>query len=302
MNASCAPGRVAVIGDIAGHPRPLLRLLSSLGVEADPEVVGLSPGKKRGDAVAELDLIWPDDLQIVSAGDMVHRGPDSDGVIALIDRLVREGRWFPVVGNHEQLYVHRRVFGWEESVGPRSILRLHRWWNEGLMYGSLAIDTTTGRDRIVCHGGLTAGFWAEIGAPTTATEAAAAIRASGENLWRPGLMLGYNPSMSAGPVWAESGTEVALSWLADPDAAAAIDFDQFHGHSSIVRWPSQRPWNPHLIETLVQHGACIELDPSRSHVNITVNGTQIHGLDPGHGERAVTPWGAAVVDGTVIVP
>lgn len=297
---SFTPPRVAVIGDIAGHPRPLLRLLVELGVQVDPEVVGLNPGKKRGDAVAELDMIWPDDLTIVSVGDLVHRGPDSAGVIALVDRLVREGRWHPVVGNHEQLYVDRRIFGWDEHIGAESAARLNRWWNEGLMHGSVAIATTTGRDRIVCHGGLTAGFWRNVGAPRTAAEAAAAIRGSAGALWTPGLMLGYQPSFEAGPVWAEAGMEVALSWLSSTDSAERIDFDQFHGHSSLVRWPRATPGNPELIDVLLSHGARITVDHDRSHVDTLIHGHSITGVDPGHGQRAVTPWKAAVVEGTVI--
>ena len=55
--------RVAVIGDVGGHLAELRRELVRLG--ADEET-------------GEL----PDDLTIVQVGDLVHRGPDSAGVVS----------------------------------------------------------------------------------------------------------------------------------------------------------------------------------------------------------------------------
>ena len=79
---------MAVVGDIGGHVDELHRELGRLG--ADPQTGRL-----------------PDDLTVVQVGDLVHRGPDSERVIALVDRYLREqpGQWVQLLGNHEAHYV-----------------------------------------------------------------------------------------------------------------------------------------------------------------------------------------------------
>jgi hypothetical protein len=61
--------RVAVIGDIGGHLNELRTELVRLGAGQDGRL--------------------PDDLIVVQVGDLIHRGPDSDGVVALVDRYLR---------------------------------------------------------------------------------------------------------------------------------------------------------------------------------------------------------------------
>ena len=75
--------RVALIGDIGGHCEALRQELRRLG--------------------ATEDGCLPDDVVIVQVGDLIHRGPDSDGVIRLVDRYVTEQprRWIQLIGNHE---------------------------------------------------------------------------------------------------------------------------------------------------------------------------------------------------------
>ena len=90
-------GRVAVIGDLAGHLDELRGELVRLGADAST-------------------LRLPDDLTVVQVGDLVHRGPDSDGVVALVDRYLREQpeHWVQLAGNHEGQYVRDA-----SSTGPR---------------------------------------------------------------------------------------------------------------------------------------------------------------------------------------
>lgn len=62
--------RVLLIGDVAGHLDVLRWALGAHGVDLDTATI-------------------PDGLVVVQAGDLVHRGPDSAGVIALVDRFLR---------------------------------------------------------------------------------------------------------------------------------------------------------------------------------------------------------------------
>ena len=73
-------GPLDIIGDVHGELDALLSLLHRLGV--DPER-----------PVSERTLVF--------VGDLVDRGPDSPGVVALVRRLVEAGVARCVVGNHE---------------------------------------------------------------------------------------------------------------------------------------------------------------------------------------------------------
>ncbi len=73
-------GKLAIIGDVHGELEALLALLGHLGVDIDKCT---SPRK------------------LVFLGDLVDRGPDSPGVVALVRRLVDAGLAQVVLGNHE---------------------------------------------------------------------------------------------------------------------------------------------------------------------------------------------------------
>jgi predicted phosphodiesterase len=64
---------------------------------------------------------WHPDL-VVMAGDLVNRGPDSGGCLALFDRMRREHGWLPVNGNHE-VWVLNCGCTEPASVGEREIRR-----------------------------------------------------------------------------------------------------------------------------------------------------------------------------------
>ena len=70
-----------IIGDIHGELDALTALLFHLGYD--------SAGRH------------PQGRKIVFVGDLCDRGPDSPGVITLVQRLVENGNAFAVMGNHE---------------------------------------------------------------------------------------------------------------------------------------------------------------------------------------------------------
>lgn len=70
-----------IVGDIHGELTSLQALLLQLGYD------------KYGQ--------HPEHRKLVFVGDLIDRGPDSKGVIALVRRLVNEGNAYAILGNHE---------------------------------------------------------------------------------------------------------------------------------------------------------------------------------------------------------
>ena len=277
-----AAGRVAVVGDVGGHRCELVAELLRLG--ANPQTLAL-----------------PADLTVVQVGDLVHRGPDSEGVVALVDRYLHETprRWVQLAGNHEAQYLREPVFRWPVPLEPHAAEQLRRWWSTGRMHAAAAIGTPRG-DVLVTHAGLTEGYWrVALGEPPTAQQAAAALNSfigtHEEVLFAPGHMLGGGPaSGAAGPIWAAAATELIPSWL---HGAAPMPFGQVHGHSSVTDWRRRQLRGAPEVAVLVHR------DSDAAHETATLpGGRQIIGVDPGHGRRAHHPWRALVLPGAVVEP
>ncbi|TWH72615.1 metallophosphoesterase [Modestobacter roseus] len=276
-------GRVAVIGDVGGHSAQLRAALVALG--ADPRSGRL-----------------PADLQVVQVGDLVHRGPDSAGVVALVDRALTDqpDQWHQLVGNHEGQYVDTPAFDWPEVLPGDVQDTLRRWWHTGRMRTAAAITESDGGQVLVTHAGLTAGLHRRLGRPPTGDEAAAALNALRHDdpgtLWRAGTMLGGGaPDHSAGPVWAEAGAELAASWVADEARGARMPFSQVHGHSSVVVFDRGEPLlcAPELRDR-------VRLQQADRHVAVSAAGGLLIGVDPGFGKRAHRRWAPLVFSGAAV--
>ena len=259
---------VAVIGDVGGHLNALRYELVRLG--ADPHTGDLPPG-----------------LTVVQVGDLIHRGPDSRGVVALVDRYLREvpHRWIQLVGNHEAFYLGERSFQWPERVDNETAAAIVRWWAEGSMHVAAALPTTVG-DYLVTHAGLTAGIWRSVlGTPRSAAAAATALNrlgaAGASAVFRTGAMLGRRASGSAGPLWADAAAELVPSWL-----QTQLPFGQIHGHSTIVDWKTGQLRGS---STVTAHTTT---NPIARHEVTTLRGGSIIGIDPCHGVGAAHLWSA----------
>lgn len=259
-----------MIGDLGGHRQVLQDILTTLGVAFD----STDPSSHQ----RALDLDWPVDLHIVQVGDLVHRGPDSLGVITLVSALIQRGVWTQIVGNHEQLYVDHPVFDWPESIPDLAVSTLRAWWQDQLMVPAAAVETTDG-DWLITHAGLTAGFWEHgLGSPGLAVDALAGLaeaRADGA-LWFPGAMLTGSVNHCAGPVWAAAGSEVYSSWLS---TNASMPFHQAHGHSAAFAWDLDL-WR---ASQRVQRS--LDCDPTTRHITFSKGNRRIVGIDPGHGHQ-----------------
>ncbi|MGY0194582.1 metallophosphoesterase [Leptothrix sp. BB-4] len=74
-------GPLDIVGDIHGELPALMALLGHLGYS------------KSGD--------HPEGRRLVFVGDLVDRGPDSPGVVRIVQRIVESGRGAAILGNHE---------------------------------------------------------------------------------------------------------------------------------------------------------------------------------------------------------
>ncbi|MFT3660173.1 MAG: metallophosphoesterase [Gordonia sp. (in: high G+C Gram-positive bacteria)] len=263
--------RIAVLGDVAGHADQLRAELDRLGVR---------------------DGRLPDDLVVIQVGDLIHRGPDSEAVIELVDHhLERSGRrWVQLIGNHEAQYVHQPVFAWPQKLSRRSAKTLRRWVARGDARVAAAISTPT-REYLVTHAGLTEPFWRRIlGGPTTAADAASALngllRGRDASVFAAGVLLNRS-SPIVGPLWAQTATELVPGWL-----ATRVPFSQIYGHSTITDWADPVAPPPTLAGRLV-------VDHVFKHERIAVGDQELVGIDPGHGSHPVLPWRAFEVTGTV---
>lgn len=267
--------RHAVIGDVGGHLDGLWRELERLG--ADP-------------ASGRL----PDDLTVVQVGDLVHRGPESEAVIDLVDRFLEhgDGRWVQLAGNHEAQYLRHPAFQWRDWISTASADRLRSWWVAGEMVVA-AVVPHHDEEALVTHAGLTEEFWRrDLGSPPTAREAAERLNdmaAHGHSaLFRDGAMLTGRTSLRAGPLWAEAARELVAGWQ-----SRTMPFSQVHGHSSCYDWAAGA-WRVQVPDEVV---AATTLDHDRSHEQTRLDGGVLVGIDPDHGDQERGQWHAWVTAG-----
>lgn len=261
--------RVAVIGDVGGHLDELRRELERLG--ADPDTGTL-----------------PADLTVIQVGDLIHRGPDSDGVIAFVDRMLDEqpDQWIQLVGNHEANYLADPAFDWPEHLCAQSVQTLRRWWGDGRLLVAAAVRGRGQQDFLITHAGVTRTYWRSVlGAPHSAAGAAAALNAMiGHHdglLFRSGQMLGSGPPRpGAGPLWAAAGTELLPSWL-----TWRPPFNQVHGHSTLYSWQHGHFGTRREVRLRTRVDT-----RARHEVTMFAGGRRIVGVDPCHGVTAAPSW------------
>lgn len=284
MSAPSAPvpGRVAVVGDVGGQLPALRDQLVGLGADAET-------------------LALPPDLTVIQVGDLMHRGPDSPGVIGLVDRVMTEqpGQWVQLAGNHEALYLGLPQFHWPERLpGPAQEV-INRWWGTARLRIAAAVEID-GQDAhwLVTHAGLTQGFWRHfLGMPDSGVDAARSLnRLAGSLhekwLFRPGVMVTEKIDLSAGPMWASAPDELIPSWR---EAALQMPFQQVHGHSSLIDWVTGR----HL--GLADRVGPFTADDRLRHTTSLIGDRRIVGVDPGHGRRPAPTWGPLVLAGARVV-
>ena len=257
--------RVAMLGDVQGRLDALNRALASLGVR---------PGR----TVAEES--WPADVTVVQVGDLVHRGPASDAVVATADRHLREsGRWIQLLGNHEAAYLPggRWVVPGHEQLAAETVATIKRWYEDDVAQVAVAHD-----GMLVTHAGLTARRWHALGEPATAEAAAQALNAQAHfdpyEAFRAGWVITGTTAADPGVIWTHPTVELYPGWQAEPD----VPFGQVHGHMSAFRWHTGA-WDPAMPAELAREAT---VDVAAHHLTVTIGGRPFVGIDPDLGPRA----------------
>ncbi|MEV4512132.1 metallophosphoesterase [Dactylosporangium sp. NPDC049525] len=246
---------IAVIGDVGGCAAQLAAALERLDADA-------------GDTV------------VIQVGDLVDRGPDSSGVLDLVQLRIDTAprRWIQLAGNHEAQYTGGMTF-WPERLGDADAERLRSWWLRDRMRVAVAVRTAAGEELLVTHAGLTVAAWRELGGPVTAATAADLLNTRPEPLlWA-----------DHGPLWAE---HVAASWLEEREP---MPFSQVHGHSSIVDH-YRRAWR--CAERIRQRST---VDWAARHTTTRVSGARIIGVDPKHGRHGAPAWAPLLLPGAELL-
>ncbi|KOV83303.1 metallophosphoesterase [Nocardia sp. NRRL S-836] len=259
--------RVAVIGDVGGHPDELLRALRELGAGNGQ----LPPG-----------------LVVVQVGDLVDRGPDSTGVLDVVAPFLG-GRWVQLAGNHEAQYLPSATVFWPQPIPPAGVRTLREWWSDGRMQVAAAI-TTGGDEYLLTHAGLTLTAWRQLGEPTSAARAADLLNERPDLIWYTGAHVRDD---RAGPLWAESGAALHEPWM---QYDGVVPFGQIHGHSTVVHFGQQR-WR---CDGRVRQRTTV--DWQARHVRVRVGGRVFIGVDPGHGVTGAPGWQPLVLDDAEVHP
>lgn len=263
--------RIAVLGDLSGHLKPLLTTLEELGVEVD-------------DRDVPRRVSWPADLVVIQVGDLVHKGPVGELVVAVVDALFRRtGRWIQLVGNHEAQYLPGGIDFWVPRLDPRIAERLRQWWDEGFLRSAVAVEDRRLGPVLISHGGLSVRSWRELGEPEAPAAVGALARA--EHLDRHVFAAGMMAARDADPgvAWTEPRRELRVPWLAHAGAGGDVPFSQIHGHAQ----PLLPPREGRGIPPDLRSSTTVD---RLGHVRTEVAGRVIVGIDPGaNGGRAARP-------------
>jgi hypothetical protein len=277
-----------VFGDTGGHFDQLVSALYAIGAN-----------------VASYKL--PEDVTVIHVGDLIHKGPGTSQVLALVDMFIHKnpGRWIQLLGNHEAQHVN---FGtaphfWECLCTPDEEAILQDWWDTGKMVSAHGVDkilphTLTEQidpegkllapyndnGVLFTHAGLTRLWWNKVlGGETHAPTVAAKLNAMPlADVTAPGLLLGV-PNSGVGPVWAIGNSEVYPSWYKPfANGAPGLPFVQVHGHTTAINWQTGQ-WRPMVSNAFKKHSV---VDVQRRIIATQIGEGMLVSIDPGFEDKA----------------
>jgi hypothetical protein len=280
----------AVFGDVHAHFLPLMNALTYIGWDKDT-------------------LKIPHNLTIIQLGDLIHKGPYTNEIIAFVDSIMnannddpQSGSWVQLAGNHESQYLDGPVAFWRAECNVHSIDTLNRWWNTGRMKLHYVIEQDSGKPYVVTHAGVNP-FWyyrselffksgaqgialfeedyQEFKAKQTMENFSAwldELRKAPAVACIPGSMLTGKFNYQAGPVWAETVREVYTPWRDE-----IIPFHQIHGHVTPFSWTVRKffPLTPEAVKKEL-----ILFRKKRRSLWVNSDGSEFYGVDNGFDHRA----------------
>lgn len=262
--------RIAVLGDASGWLSPTLAALRGLGVQVD------------------LDHFdWPDDLVVVHVGDLVHKGPDGDDLVAWVDAAMERvgDRWIQLLGNHEASYLGGAVFGadygcWD--LRPETVTTLRGWLSDDRVRLAAVLQDAGGEEWLITHAGLTGGTWDDLGMPAGAPLISGHLNdmlvLDPRRAFCSGEMLHHQAEPSV--VWASEG-ELCRSW-----DGRAMPCSQIRGHTNPYDF-SRQGWRSALPPEVCRaaSAATTPADEEGRHLRLPLGGRTVLCVDPGFSSR-----------------
>lgn len=276
-----------MFGDVGGHWKPFMHGLNALGVDVKNKII-------------------PKNLTIVQSGDLIHKGLSSNELVAFVDAMIEKnnhvlenGEWVQLFGNHEAQYIAGAPHFWKMECSAQSISILNKWWNSQDSRLFHVVSQLDGKPFLITHAGVSRSFYynAEFFQRTRKGELLdldeliaqqtperffdwlASLQPSDISIpARPGVMLLGKLNAQAGPLWAESVSEVYSQWKGN-DAP----FHQVHGHVTPYVWNKSK-FRESVHERFRE---TIDFHPRNRHTLWTnTDGTQFFGVDPGFNRSA----------------
>lgn len=274
-----------VFGDTGGHAKQLFTALREIGIEP-------------------RDGIIPKGKRVVHCGDLIHKGPNSKVLLAVVDTLIRQnpGQWEQILGNHEFQHISGSPVFWRCDCDAEDIEIINAWFDEGLAKATFAVDEAhdvaisvkprvplhAEKGMFFSHAGLTRKWWEVYIGPDRTLEEGSRLMNSQPvyMLTQPGEMLTGRTNLAAGPAWATGNNEVYNSWV-DPDSSEFIDMDfvQVHGHSLSFDWKSKKWW-ARTDRSFRDFKNDTKLDETNRAVVTSMAGGTLIGIDPGYSKLA----------------
>lgn len=270
--------RHIIFGDTGGHREPLFKALVNLGMDPYTHVL-------------------PADVTVYHLGDLIHKGPDSEGVVDLVESIRQAGgNWVQLAGNHEMQYLGGPLF-WDSVVPERTQRTLHEWKHDGFLRFAAELPPTVlttgdGTTRFnsptfLTHAGISAPFLEAHLPGVRMSELVPALNAlSVPDLAMPGDMLGGIPVNlpPAGPVWANGNSEVWKSWVLQGN----MPMNQVVGHITPYSY-SREQWFPGTFLGLMDSAT---VDRKKRTLLVPVYDRHILFNDPGFSKyaTAVQPY------------
>lgn len=228
-------------------------------------------------------ILQDPDALVIQVGDLIDRGPDSSGVLALVRQRLdaAPNGWIQLIGNHESQYLGGKPF-WPQPLADDDAQLLQTWWIKEWLRVAAAVRTADGEDLLITHAGLSADAWRILGGPVTASTAADLLNTRpDELLWN-----------DRGPLWAEAGPDVYQSRL---HAREPVPFGQIHGHSTIVSY-RQETW---LCDERIRQRSTV--DWTARHTITRVRGCRFIRIDPKHGTTGAPTWSPLILHDAVLL-
>lgn len=267
--------RNVVFGDTGGWLPQLLAAFDELNIDA-------------------VESTMPKDLRVIHLGDLIHKGPFSSQLLAIVTGLMvkNPGQWVQLMGNHEAQHIRGAPVFWPCECDDADVGLINVLHSEKLLLPTFGLKDDApfiftpeekfnkpSTHMFFSHGGLTMGFWDwAVGGVPDAVEASRRLNLLPiHEVTVPGVMLGENrPTSRVGPVWAVGNNEVFSSWK---EVGTDMPFSQLHGHTQSYMYDYKTWWNG-----LEEFRKTATLVPAMRGVASELNNNLMLGLDPGFSE------------------